>query len=174
MWLNTNDITLRALEPEDMNLLYEWENDSELWQQGCTLSPYSRHSLRQYISDAMQQNVFQTEQLRLMIVIKETGETIGTADLYSIDAKNSRAGVGLLITKQFTGKGYGAQALAALNDFAFSFLHLHSLHAQIIDGNAVSIKLFEKCGFSKTGVFRQWIWYDNQYLDVLLYQLINQ
>ena len=39
------DIRLRAIEPEDLDLLYRIENDRELWNVGTTNVPYSRYTL---------------------------------------------------------------------------------------------------------------------------------
>ena len=35
-------IHLRALEPEDLDMLYQIENNRELWSVGVTNVPYSR------------------------------------------------------------------------------------------------------------------------------------
>ena len=48
-WLESENMRLRAPEPEDLDLLYTMENDTTLWSVGTTLLPYSRHTLRQYI-----------------------------------------------------------------------------------------------------------------------------
>ena len=37
MLLSNDRVRLRALEPEDLELLYRWENDPELWEVGNTL-----------------------------------------------------------------------------------------------------------------------------------------
>ena len=37
---------LRAIEPEDLDLLYQIENNTELWQVGATNVPYSRYTRR--------------------------------------------------------------------------------------------------------------------------------
>ena len=44
-------ITLRAMEPEDLDELYEIENDSDTWNAGTTNVPYSRFVLRNYIAN---------------------------------------------------------------------------------------------------------------------------
>ena len=76
-FLDNNTLHLRALEPEDLEVLYKWENDTEVWKFGSAVSPYSKYILRQYIADA-QTDIFQSKQLRLMIVLQEEQNTIGT------------------------------------------------------------------------------------------------
>ena len=42
MLLKNSQLSLRAVEPEDLEILYKWENSTELWIHGNTLAPYSK------------------------------------------------------------------------------------------------------------------------------------
>ena len=64
--LSNDKVVLRALEPEDVELLYGWENDSDLWQVSNTLAPFSKYVLTQFIESQMQ-DIYQTRQMRLVI-----------------------------------------------------------------------------------------------------------
>jgi diamine N-acetyltransferase len=79
--LSTVRIRLRALEPEDLDFLYRWENDDRLWAFGSTLTPFSKFVLRQYIENSGQ-DLYEAKQLRLVIVENATNMPIGTIDLY--------------------------------------------------------------------------------------------
>ena len=100
---------LRALEPGDIELMYAWENDTEIWGVSGTLAPFSRHTLERFI-EGQQFDIFQTRQQRLIIETPE-GLPVGALDLFDLDPVNLRAGVGILIhdTAQ-RGKGYAADA----------------------------------------------------------------
>ena len=50
--LQNNVVRLRAPEPEDLELLYSWENNPEWWELGNTLAPYSRYLLKEYIAES--------------------------------------------------------------------------------------------------------------------------
>lgn len=165
-----NDILqLRALEPEDLQMLYDWENNSEWWEQGNTLNPYSKYILREYIVGS-DKTIYETRQLRLMITVKETGETVGMIDLYDYEPHHHRAGVGILIDKQFQQKHYATQAFEILLPYCFKFLGIHSIYAHVMPDNNASQALFEKLGFSKNGELKDWIRRDNEYVDVMVYQ----
>ena len=101
---------LRALEPGDIELMYAWENDTEIWGVSGTLAPFSRHTLERFIEE-QQFDIFQTRQQRLIIETPE-GLPVGALDLFDLDPVNLRAGVGILIhdTAQ-RGKGYAADAV---------------------------------------------------------------
>ena len=49
--LENEQVKLRAPELEDVDLLYAWENNMEVWRVSNTLSPFSKHSLMRYIQN---------------------------------------------------------------------------------------------------------------------------
>ena len=79
--LQNKTVCLRAPEPEDLELLYSWENNPEWWEIGNTLAPYSRYLLKEYIAES-HRGIFDLKQLRLMIDLCSTGATVGMLDLY--------------------------------------------------------------------------------------------
>lgn len=173
MYLENSQINLRAVEPEDLDLLYKWENDSRHWTHSSTLSPYSKLTLRQYINDAIEMDIYQSRQLRLMIDITEEGATIGTIDLYDFDIRNRRAGIGILIDELYRNRKYASQALNILHEYVFDYLNLHQLYAYISEKNKVSIQLFESAGYISAGILRNWISANNEFEDVRIVQLID-
>jgi diamine N-acetyltransferase len=166
-------IRLRALEPEDIDLLYAWENDTSLWAWGCTVSPYSRYTLKEYIAHS-HQNIYEAKQLRLMVEEIESSTGVGVIDLYDFDPHNRKAAVGILTDASCRRKGIATQALNLLTDYAFSFLKLHQLYAYIPAGNEPSQRLFSRCGFSIAGILRDWITTEQGFSDVLFAQQINE
>ena len=76
-FLINDRIYLRAVEPEDMDVMYEMENDPSMWDISIFTVPYSRYVLRQYI-EGSQCDVFADKQLRLMIVRKSDHCILGT------------------------------------------------------------------------------------------------
>jgi diamine N-acetyltransferase len=169
------NIVLRALEPEDIDLLYQWENDWESWHLSNTLTPFSRFALEQYIM-AADQDIFTAKQLRLMI--DKTGENekvcIGTIDLFDFDPVNKRAGIGVLISKKERNKGFASEALKLLVNYCFSTLELHQLFCNIETTNTASLTLFQKQGFKTAGEKKDWLRKNNQWNNEYFLQLINQ
>lgn len=167
-----SDIYLRALEPEDLEVLYKWENDTTLWKNGASITPFSRFAIRQYIADA-QYDFFQVRQLRMMIVEKTSHLPAGTVDLYDYDPLNRRAGIGILIDLCFREKGYALQALECMDAYAFEHLKLHQLYAFIPEANLPSRALFEKAGYEKTAVLKNWLAINKSWKDVVVMQKID-
>ena len=168
------NIRLRALEPEDLELLYTWENNETFWIYSNTVSPFSRFTLKRYIENS-HKNIYETGQLRLMIDHIEDKKTIGTIDLFEFDPFHKRAGIGILIADEsYRRKGFAAMSLKCLIQYCFKTLQLHQLYCNILANNTISIELFKKHGFVKIGRKKDWIKTDNGYLDEYLFQLLNE
>jgi len=168
------NIRLRALEPEDLELLYTWENNETFWIYSNTVSPFSRFTLKRYIENS-HKNIYETGQLRLMIDHIEDKKSIGTIDLFEFDPFHKRAGIGILIADEsYRRKGFAAMSLKCLIQYCFKTLQLHQLYCNILANNTVSIELFKKHGFVEIGRKKDWIQTDNGYLDEYLFQLLNE
>ena len=171
-YLSNDKVTLRAIEPEDIDLLYTWENDPEIWEVGHTLVPFSKYILALYIQNA-DKDIYESRQLRLMIDIPG-GKTVGAIDLFDFDPYHSRAGVGLLIhAREDRSNGYASAALELLIPYCFRKLNLHQLYANIETGNLASLALFEKYGFTICGTKKGWLLTDSGWKDEIMLQLIN-
>jgi diamine N-acetyltransferase len=174
MTMVNKNIKLRALEPEDLELLYEWENNDEYWIISNTISPFSRYTLKLYIENS-HKNLFETGQLRLMIDLVPENTTIGTIDIFDFDSYHKRAGVGILIAdEKYRRKGYATQALQCLIDYCFNTLLLHQLFCNIVENNKESLELFSKNGFTEIGSKKDWIKTPDGYLDEHMFQIINK
>ncbi len=175
--LESEIVRLRPLEPSDINILYEWENNLSIWRVSNTLTPFSKHILREYIKNA-HLDIYQTRQLRLMIDLKtdaKKSRSIGTIDLFNFEPFHLHAGIGILISEEKDrNKGYASEALRLLIIYAFDILQLHQLYCNILENNDSSFKLFKKHGFKIVGEKKEWIKSGDQWLGEYLLQLINK
>jgi diamine N-acetyltransferase len=171
-WLKNERITLRSPEPEDLELMYEMENDTALWSAGNATLPYSRYTLRAYLEQS-RQDLFSEHQARFVIDLA-SNEAAGMIDLAEYDPLNSRAEVCIGLLGQHRGKGIASEALQLLCEYAFKKLHLHQLYVYVPQWNNESIALFEKKGFEKSALLRHWQRSENGYNDVYLMQKIAE
>ncbi|RED45909.1 GNAT family N-acetyltransferase [Seonamhaeicola aphaedonensis] len=171
--LKGEHIYLRALEPEDLEFVHAVENDETIWEISNTQTPFSRFLIKQYIENA-HKDIYEVKQLRL-VISSYKDQALGMIDIYDFDFKNSRAGIGVLLKDTGNrGKGYGTEALKLLLSYCFAHLGLHQLYCSISEDNEKSIKLFEKQGFKKVGLKRDWNYVDGAYKNEYLFQLINK
>ncbi|MBR1514427.1 MAG: GNAT family N-acetyltransferase [Bacteroidales bacterium] len=172
MFIKNDTIALRCAEPEDAKQIYAWENDRDIWRVSGTHAPYSRFQIEQFLlSD---NDLAANKQLRLMIDLTETGQSIGCIDIFDYDALNSRAGLGILIDKAFRRQGYAKAALALCVEYLFHDLMLHQVYCSIDETNTESQQLFLSQGFALCGRRKGWIKTPEGFIDELEYQKMNK
>ena len=172
--LSGQAVYLRALEPEDLGLLYQLENDQSLWEVSNTSTPYSKYVLKQYLEQA-HRDIYEVKQLRLAICTSADDRAVGLIDLFDFDPKHARAGLGIVILlAEDRGQGYAREAISLLWDYVRAHLQLHQLYANITQDNAGSIHLFESMGFVKSGSKKDWIRSQGGFKTEYFYQLIHE
>ena len=164
--MTTNNITLRAIEPSDLDQLYKWENDDRVWFSSNITRPLSKQTLQIYIDSI--QDIFTDKQVRL--IIDNNGVAVGCIDLFDFDPLNQRAGVGIMIDTSFENDGHASKALKEIKKYAFEQLGLHQLYCNIEVSNTASLRLFENMGFLRSGIKKEWnlkdgIWVDEVFLQ---------
>ena len=164
------NLNLRAIEPEDLDLLYRIENDTTLWNIGTSNVPYSRYLLHDYVAQATN-DIYTDRQVRMMIDNGE-GQTVGIVDLVCFDPANRRAELGIIILNDYRRQGYATATLQQIRDYALRVLHLHQLYAYIDERNEASLSLFRKAGFTISGRIPEWLFDGEQYHDACLLQLV--
>ncbi|MUH36436.1 N-acetyltransferase [Zobellia amurskyensis] len=170
--LKGEHIYLRALEPSDLDFLYDLENSTEIWEISGTTAPYSKHVLKLYLENA-HRDIYDVKQLRLCICDQENFP-VGLIDLFDFDPKNFRAGIGIVILKnENRNKGVGAEAIQLVCNYAFKTLNLRQLYANVMEGNNPSLHLFKKMGFEEVGLKKDWIFSEGKYKNEILFQKIN-
>ena len=175
--LENTIVKLRAPEPSDLELLYSWENNMEIWKVSNTLTPFSKYVLKKYI-ETSHLDIWETKQLRLIIEAKNQSSLmcvpVGTIDLFDFDPFHSRAGIGILIANmEYRKKGYATEALSLLIRYAFETLQLHQLYCNISHDNHVSLQLFKNHGFETVGTKKEWHKTVDGWNDEVMLQLIN-
>lgn len=168
--MNPTGIHLRALEPSDLDFLFALENDQRLWSISNTLVPFSKFTLKQYITNA-KEDIFTAKQQRFVISDSQH-QSLGLIDLYDFDVLHHRAGVGLVIDESHRGKGIGKKALALIEKLAFQRLQLHQLYAGVGEENTASLTLFKSAGYIECGIKKDWNYYNNSYHNEVVFQKI--
>ncbi len=173
--LNGTIVGLRAIEIRDIDLMYHWENDVEVWHVSGTTSPFSKYTIEQYIASSSR-DIYSNKQLRLAIQLADVpGKTVGYIDLYDFEPHNRRAGVGILIgDKSERKKNCAKESLQLLIQYAFNILNLHQLYCHIHESNQISVQLFSNAGFRQTGILQEWIINNGEWENVLVMQLFNE
>lgn len=170
--LTSEHLLLRALEPEDLDVLYRWENDPSIWGEGSMIPPFSRYDLKQYITNA--QDIYSSRNLRLVVEERTTKQVVGMVDLFDFEPIALRVEMGILIFEDFRGKGYAKETLELVRNYVFGFLRCHQLVARASVKNEASLRLFRESGFTEAGLLKDWVRDNALWCDCMIFQLINK
>lgn len=169
MKLSNGNISLRALEPDDVELLYRWENDSTVWKVSNTHTPVSKFILASYIKSA-DKDIWECKELRL-IIEDEQNIPVGTIELFDFEPYHNRLGVGIIIFEEnMRQKGIASAALNLIMEYALNGLGIFQVFANVSACNIASLKLFEKMGFELIGIKKKWLRTSTGFEDEHLFQ----
>ena len=168
--LKGKKVSLRPIEPWDVDKILEWENNHKNWRVSNTLVPFSKELITQYINSA--QDIYAVKQIRFIITQTDNLSPIGSLDLFEFSPRHQRAGVGILIDEEHRGKGYAAEALTLLEDYALNTVGIRNLFCNILEDNKESQSLFEKVGYVEVGRKINWFNDHIDWLDEIMYQKV--
>ena len=170
-----NNISLRSPELEDVDFLFQMENNQQLWYLSNTLTPFSRFDLEQFVM-LSDKDIFAIKQARFIIEKeKDNGKIqVGAVDLFDFEPQHKRAGLGIMLIEEERNKGIAGIAIDLIVEYSFSILGLHQLYCNIEEENTASFGLFQKKGFVLAGIKKEWNLRNGEWRDEHLLQLLNQ
>ena len=168
--MNINKINLRALELEDVEFLFEIENNGSLWKISDTILPFSKYHLEKYIKES-NLDIFSEKQFRFVISL-ENKTPVGLIDIFDFDPINHRAGIGIVIKSTHRKRGYALESVKLIEDISKKDLQIHQLFVNVGINNKNSLSLFKKLGYNKVGIKKEWNYSNGRYTDEILFQKI--
>lgn len=110
----------------------------------------------------------QTGRVQFAIVTMEDHRHIGNIGLENIDDHDRHACAGIFIGEEADwGQRLGVEAITLLLFYAFKWRNLNRVYGHIVVGNERSIRCCLKCGLKREGRFRQHLFVDGKYVDVI-------
>ena len=163
-------IALRAPEPEDLDLLYTIENDTDTWDICSAKVDYSKFTLKKYLA-TQPQDIASARELRLIITDAESNKAVGLIDLTNYSAINGSAEIGITILKEERKKGYGKSAVKEMERYAKNFLNLRMLYAHTLACNLSEGKnLFLACNYIPVATLPEWHYNNGKYVDLTVFK----
>lgn len=156
-------VLLRVPEMDDADIITAWENDSEVTKYLLSSYPVSKMAVERNIHELKQH-----KDKLVFIIGTEDNIPIGISSLTEIDWINGTAKIDVVIyAKSCWGRGYGYDALKTLTGFCLRHANLHTLYANILDGNDRAIRCFQKCGYAVEGTLHHRIFKEGKYLNIV-------
>lgn len=156
-------VMLREVEAEDLDSVWEWENDSEM---GLYLNadPQKRMSMDEVQRRFQQYRTDPTSGLFIICTVE--GERIGMLgfDRLYRDIGTCRLFIGIGV-KGYWGRGYGSEAMRLALQYFFHDVHLQKVQLSVYDFNTRAIASYRKCGFEVEGVRRNIAYVNGEWCD---------
>jgi len=166
-FLQTENLKFKHQGLQHIKHMVKWFNDESLSKyMDSPEAVYSETDLIEGFTEATKDKCF---------IFSHDKKRVGYCSIYDIDYKARKAEVSVLIgEKEFHGKGFGKEATAFMIRYAFEYLKLNSLFATITELNVPSIKTFEKCGFKRIGVRRDYEFINGKFEDEILFDMTKK
>jgi RimJ/RimL family protein N-acetyltransferase len=171
--LKGEKVMLRAMRPEDLERLWEFNNDLEVELFGGGDPPYPQ-SLARLRAD------FEREWAKggrdgSSFGIEVDGKFIGHCALFEFDHVSRTCKLGISIgDKGYWDKGYGRDAVRVLVDYAFRLLNQRKVWLSVNGNNERAIRAYRGCGFQEEGKLRRQVWTNGQYVDLVQMGILRE
>lgn len=167
-------VRLRPLRPDDAERLFAESLDSpsrQVLQLEIEL-PSSIEAKRAEIDQYA--GCKETNGVILFAVEAVGGEAVGGISLHSQDHKNGVFSAGLIISRPYWGRSYGADALRILLRYAFWERRFQKCDSACVATNQASIALHRKLGFVEEGRRRCRWFLNGEHVDEILFGLTRE
>lgn len=146
-------LRLRPVTEADLPVFVRWFNDPELrfWLAMSETPELTLEDEWEWYQEMRE------DPARITWVMEAEGRPIGNLALMNIDETNQRATLGIAVgEKGEWGRGYGTEAIQLVLGFAFKEMRLRRVDLCTDEDNVRGIRCYEKCGFVREGLLRQY------------------
>ena len=171
--LQSEKVKIRPMEMSDVPLLDVLRRSGDVLYNLSTWLP---------ISDSLEaQEAYFEEKLKkgrsgeLQFVITTQDDTvIGTTGIIMIDYRNAYAMVHIFVGAEYTGRGYGTEAMRLLVEFLFMEMNIQRVALNVFDYNERAMASYKKVGFVEEGRLRQHLYRAGKYHDIVQMAILKE
>ncbi|MGN7471248.1 GNAT family N-acetyltransferase [Brevibacillus sp. SAFN-007a] len=170
--LSTERLLLRPMQPADAPALFTFWSDPNV-SKHMNIEAMTRTKQAEDMISLINDLCAKDQACRWSIVLKDSGETIGSCGFNSFDFDHGRTEIGYELGYPYWGKGYATEAVRAVIGYGFFQLGLNRVEAKVEPENSGSIRVLRKLGFAEEGLLRQYEKSNGQFVDLLIFSLLR-
>lgn len=172
--IRTERLLLRPIEAADAAPMLDYKADAENVRY-VPYGPLTLAEIEERIATRWAGTRFekQDDAVCLAVEERESGRLIGDVVLFWRSENDREGEVGYILDPRFSGRGYAAEAVAALLAVGFDGLGLHRIAARIDERNAASVRVVERLGFRREARLVESSWFKGEWTTLLIYALLE-
>ena len=150
------------LKDEDASALAQLANNKKVWDnlRDVLPHPYTMEDAVSFI------NITKQENPQVSFAVEYDGAFCGMIGLVpQKDVYRKTAEIGYWLGEPFWAKGIATKAVALITDYGFNELNFIRIHTGIFEYNIASMKVLEKNGYMKDGIFQKSVFKNNKIWD---------
>jgi RimJ/RimL family protein N-acetyltransferase len=170
--LRSPRVRLAALTDADLPLITRWHDDVEFARNydSRPARPRTEAELREWLQEQQKSSTAFVFAVRL----RENDELIGVVEIEGIQWTHRTAWLAIAVgPATHRGRGYGYESLRLALRFAFHELNLYRVQLSVFAYNERAIRLYERLGFQREGVYREFLERDGRRHDMILYGILR-
>lgn len=173
--VRTERLLLRPTTLADLDAIHAYKSQPEV----CRYLPYqpmSRETVAARLAGDWSRTALTEpgQALNLGVEHQASGQLIGDVVLFWRSAPNRTGEIGYVFSPDAKGQGYATEAARALLRLAFTDLGLHRVFAELDRRNGASAALLERLGMRREALFRQDVWFKDEWSDTLVYAMLAE
>lgn len=161
-------IILRELRIADAEHMYEFIEDRDISHNFVfTRYPFSKENFNEFITNSWSD----TKNIHYAIV--DDNEYVGTVSLKNINYVDRNAEYAIVIRKKFWGTKCAYEATKQIIEYGFKRINLHKIYFNVLSSNLRARKFYEKFGFIKENAFKEHMFINGKYEDLIWYCIFS-
>jgi len=168
--LTAENITLREFTPYDKYRLAELANNPKIsinLRDGFP-NPYTLADAENFLEK------YAAQESSLVLAIEYEGVYVGNIGLHKgTDVYRKSAEIGYFLGEPYWGKGIMTRAVQLICEYGFANLDIVRIHAGIFSFNPASMRVLEKCGFTREAIHELAVFKNGKFYNEFRYAKIQ-
>jgi diamine N-acetyltransferase len=160
------EIIIRAYSNDDLDDLEKIRNDVDL-QYSLLVNP--KPNTRQRVLEWIEKKTSDSDSV-FFVISNEKNDTIGYVQAVSINTLNKNCYVGMVLGKEWRGKGIFKPAISLVEKYLLNTYNLKKFIAEILESNSDSINAFRNNGYNLSGTMKEHFYYKSKFHNVCIYE----
>ena len=171
--LETERLHLRRIVKNDVNEIFALRSNKETMKYIPRPLAKTKEDALEHIA-MIEEKIENNEGINWAITLKDNPKLIGIIGHYRIKPEHFRAEIGYMLLPEYHGKGLIVEAIKETLNYAFQIMELHSIEAIIDPENYASERVLQKSGFVKEAHLKENEYYEDRFLDTVIYSILNK